>query len=786
MASAAHLGKLKVDLVLDRAAFQRGIDQARSGVQKFSDTVNKRLSSIGNVPGMSGLQDVLASASKGIGAAVATGVAVASAALAGLSVSAINTAAEIKNLSAVANATPTEFQGWAAGARTVGIEQEKLADILKDMNDRVGDFIATGGGPMADFFERIAPKVGVTADQFRKLSGPEALQLYVDSLEKANVNQQDFTFFMEAIAGDSTALIPLLKNGGKAMREYAARAEALGAVMSDDTVRALAGMKLALGEVGTVLGGLRNQLGGAFAPVLESVAKTFVSLMTKGSALRMVFDGLAEVVRIVATAFSAVVTIVSAVTAGVWELVKSAAAAIEQATGIGEAFRWIIANSPLALIYDLVTGFAKLIRAQGGLGGAIKAVGQLATAVWTAMVASANAIPPGLEAVWASVKAGFFGMIASLSTGWADFIGKTFAGLSDTMPGTYGIVGSDGGDAIKALQESGMAAQAAAKAAAANDEAQIKSANAAAIVSAAWAPVGDLWQSLTATTEDAASALGDDGSSSGGGLAGAADKAGKAGKAAAEKITPLQKVMQRLREENEKLRATFGLSDTEVAIWENIREAQVSATSATGRQIAEMTRQNKVLETANERAKDWRDTMKDTFKSVASGAMSIKDALTNIITKLLEMKAAAMWDSAFSSFGGGGGFSLSGLGNLIRGRGDVLAGALRGAGLPAVPAFATGVKNFRGGMARINERGGEIVSLPSGADVLPHDLSKRLVDRARAEPQVVDVRVGIDPRNGNVTQYVDQRSRIWDGVSARAQQKVMPNIIADQQRRRMP
>ncbi len=60
----------------------------------------------------------------------------------------------------VANAAPEVFQRWSAASATVGIEQEKLADILKDVNDRVGDFLQTGGGPMADFFENIAPPSG--------------------------------------------------------------------------------------------------------------------------------------------------------------------------------------------------------------------------------------------------------------------------------------------------------------------------------------------------------------------------------------------------------------------------------------------------------------------------------------------------------------------------------------------------------------------------------------------------------------------------------------------------
>ena len=104
-------------------------------------------------------------------AAAALAVAVVS-----MSRSTVAAANEINQLSQVANASPEVFQRWSVASATVGIEQEKLADILKDVNDRVGDFLQTGGGPMADFFENIAPRVGVTADQFARLSGPEALQ----------------------------------------------------------------------------------------------------------------------------------------------------------------------------------------------------------------------------------------------------------------------------------------------------------------------------------------------------------------------------------------------------------------------------------------------------------------------------------------------------------------------------------------------------------------------------------------------------------------------------------
>lgn len=46
-----------------------------------------------------------------------------------------------------------------------------------------------------------------------------------------------------------------------------------------------------------------------------------------------------------------------------------------------------------------------------------------------------------------------------------------------------------------------------------------------------------------------------------------------------------------------------------------------------------------------------------------------------------------------------------------------------GFNIPKIPEFANGVIDFEGGPARINEQGGEIVDLPSGSRVIPHDVS---------------------------------------------------------------
>lgn len=170
------------------------------------------------------------------------GVAVAASAAAmgaGFLVSARNAAAsakEIQNLSRLAGVGAEEFQKLAIAGEEVGFSQEKMADIFKDVNDKFGDFLANGAGPLKDFFENIAPAVGVTAEQFANLSGPEALQLYVSSLEKANVSQQQMTFYLEALASDATALAPLLRNNGQEIKRLGDEAQNAGRIISSDLI----------------------------------------------------------------------------------------------------------------------------------------------------------------------------------------------------------------------------------------------------------------------------------------------------------------------------------------------------------------------------------------------------------------------------------------------------------------------------------------------------------------------------------------------------------------------
>ena len=212
----------------------------------------------------------------GILAGAATAAAGAGVAMTGFTSKIAENAKQLKIQSALANTSTQDFQRVAFAARTVGIEQDKLSDILKDVNDKVGDFISTGGGELKDFFEQVAPRVGVTADQFRNLSGPDALQLYVSTLEKANLSQAEMTFYMEAIANDGTALLPVFRDGGAAIEVMGDKAERLGLVLSDIDLAKLEDFSNTAIEVQGRLEAIGNQIGTALAPYITAMGDAFL------------------------------------------------------------------------------------------------------------------------------------------------------------------------------------------------------------------------------------------------------------------------------------------------------------------------------------------------------------------------------------------------------------------------------------------------------------------------------------------------------------------------------
>ncbi len=209
--------------------------------------------------------------------------------------------AQMSKLAQLSGASAEEFQGWAYAAKSVGIEQDKLGDVFKDVQDKVGDFLQTGGGTLADFFENIAPKVGVTAEQFRNLSGPEALGLYVSSLEKANLSQSEMVFYMESIANDATLLLPLLQGNAAGYLALRKEAEELGLVLSGSQVEDAKEFRDSLQTLGAVSDGAGKQISAELLPTLNEMTGLLADVSKEGGYTEQVANVLSFAVKVLAT-----------------------------------------------------------------------------------------------------------------------------------------------------------------------------------------------------------------------------------------------------------------------------------------------------------------------------------------------------------------------------------------------------------------------------------------------------------------------------------------------------
>jgi len=239
-------------------------------------------------------------------------VAIASAAAVGAGIFAMaseyaNAANELETFAFISKTTTQEFQGYAVGAQTMGIEMETLAAQFKDFNEKLGEFVTLGSGGAVDFFEKIAIKTEGSAEGARKLalemqnlSGPKALQLYVDKMEEAGVTQQQMSFYLESMASDTTNLIPLLKDGGKGFEYWADAAERAGVIIDESGIQKAAELKVQIKLLELQVDGAKNQFIQGLMPALVSVgdgmssASHETNLMSEaGETLGEVFKGVA-------------------------------------------------------------------------------------------------------------------------------------------------------------------------------------------------------------------------------------------------------------------------------------------------------------------------------------------------------------------------------------------------------------------------------------------------------------------------------------------------------------
>jgi hypothetical protein len=150
----------------------------------------------------------------------------------------------------------------AFATSTVGIDIEKLGDISKDTREKIGNFTSESKGGFADFatvMKLTTIEATAMAKEFELLSGPDVLQEMVTRMQEAGVSSQEMSFALEGMASDTTNLIPLLLDGGRAMEDLRRAMDGVTVPLTDEDLQKLADLDKALNIAAESAKSLTNQ-----------------------------------------------------------------------------------------------------------------------------------------------------------------------------------------------------------------------------------------------------------------------------------------------------------------------------------------------------------------------------------------------------------------------------------------------------------------------------------------------------------------------------------------------
>lgn len=240
--------------------------------------------------------DGLSSAAKGA-TILATAVVAATTAVTAFAVAQGRNIRETEAMATAAGLTSEEFKRMSFVMGTAGISGEKFGDIMKDTQEKVGDFLNTGGGGFQDFADAMGytkDQASEVANEFKNLNGQEVLQAMVSRMQAAGVSSQQMSHALEGMASDTTRLIPLLRDGGAAAKELGDKYDAVNIELTDEEKKQF---KDLADNVDLASASFVNMLQNAVAPLvpkmnelLESFTGFFRESATKAKLFRIYGD----------------------------------------------------------------------------------------------------------------------------------------------------------------------------------------------------------------------------------------------------------------------------------------------------------------------------------------------------------------------------------------------------------------------------------------------------------------------------------------------------------------
>ncbi|MFB4444810.1 phage tail tape measure protein [Enterobacter hormaechei subsp. steigerwaltii] len=243
------LGTLTIDLIAKTGGFVSGLNQAERASAKWSKQVQADAASA-------------STALAGIGAAAVTaGLAVGAAGFQLLK----STSKQITETDRWAKSlriSTQELLAWQFAAEKAGVSGDQMADIFKDIGDKIGDAVLNKSGEAVDALNAL----GLSAEKLSKVSPDKQLLAIGESLSKIGTNAEKTTI-LESLGNDLSKLLPLFDNNNQKLNQFIDLAKDYGVAPDPSSIDDLVKVNQLFEDMEAQVAGLKMEIAAGLAKV---------------------------------------------------------------------------------------------------------------------------------------------------------------------------------------------------------------------------------------------------------------------------------------------------------------------------------------------------------------------------------------------------------------------------------------------------------------------------------------------------------------------------------------
>lgn len=243
------LGTLTIDLIAKVGGFVQGMDKAERASQKWRDQVKKDAKEIST--SIIAIGAAAATAAVGIGAA---GLAIVK-----------NTAQQVTEADRWAKSLKMSTQdllSWQYAAEQAGLTGDNIADIFKDINDKVGDAVLNKSGEAAQALDTL----GLSAQKLTQQSPDKQLMAISEALQKIPT-QAGKTNILESLGNDLSKMLPLFDNNNEKLKQFIQLSKDFGVAPPQEDIDNLVKVNQFFQDIETSARGLKMEIASGLAKV---------------------------------------------------------------------------------------------------------------------------------------------------------------------------------------------------------------------------------------------------------------------------------------------------------------------------------------------------------------------------------------------------------------------------------------------------------------------------------------------------------------------------------------